>query len=64
MEPTLRAACKKCGGQMKVIAQIPPLGGASGLLVFLCLDCDHSETMLVEAERWDAVMRRSDRTGG
>ena len=60
MEPTLRAACKKCGEQMQVTARIPPIGGTSGLVVFLCLGCDRSETVLVEVERWGAVVGRAD----
>jgi hypothetical protein len=64
MDTTLKAACKQCGEQMQVIAKVPPVVGASGLVVFLCVDCDRSDTMLVEAERWDAAVGQSDRRGG
>jgi hypothetical protein len=60
MDP--RLTCKMCSKQMQVTARVPPIGGTSGLLVFLCLDCDRSDTVLVEADRWDEVAGWNDRT--
>lgn len=58
MEPTLRLSCKKCRELMVMTAKIPPMGETSGLVVFSCLKCDRSETVLIEARRWNAATGR------
>lgn len=60
MELTLRVWCKKCREQMVVTAKIPPMGQASGLVVFSCFDCNRSETVLIEAKRWNTVVPRGE----
>ncbi len=60
MEPT--PLCKRCGKEMRVTAKISPMGGRSGLVVFFCDDCCRADTVLIEAEKWDAVTGRNART--
>ncbi len=47
---------------MRVTAKISPMGGRSGLVVFFCDDCCRADTVLIEAEKWDAVTGRNART--
>jgi hypothetical protein len=43
-----QAICKKCRGEMKIVADIPAMGHDHGLVAFLCLDCGFTDTILVD----------------
>ena len=42
-----QSICKRCQRQMEEIATILPMGGAPGLVAFLCAQCGKSDSMLV-----------------
>jgi ribosomal protein L37E len=52
--------CKRCGREMRTVAEIPPMGGDNGLLAFLCVDaeCGTADAVLVRPTNWTAKRRK------
>jgi hypothetical protein len=57
-----QVACKRCGREMRTVAEIPPFGNEPGLIAFLCFDCGAARsTLLYSADIADIADHEEER---